>query len=408
MQTNNSVHPTEKKQRIVSLDILRGFAILGILIMNIQSFSMPSAAYLNPTAYGDLTGMNKWVWMLSHIFADQKFMTIFSILFGAGIVLFAENAERKTGKSATLHYKRNFLLLLIGLIHAHFIWYGDILVAYALCSFIFYGFRKMKPTVLFIIGMFIIGVHSIIYLFFGFSMDHWPPESIAETKLSWLPNDVQIQNEINAYTGSFSQQLKSRSASAFMLETFVFLTTFLWRAGGLMLVGMAFYKWNILSAQRSKGFYWRGFIIAWMIGLPIIIFGMIQNFAHDWSMEYSMFLGSQFNYIGSLFIAFGFICLIMLLVKSTGFLTIKNRLAAAGQMALSNYLMQSLICVLLFYGFNLFGSIERTWQAAIVLVIWLVQLVGSLNWLQKYHFGPFEWAWRSLTYWERQKLKRSE
>ena len=87
--------PTRSVERIESLDILRGVGILGILIMNIQSFSMPGAAYLNPMAYGDLTGINKWVWILSHIFADQKFMTIFSILFGAGVVLFAGNAERK-------------------------------------------------------------------------------------------------------------------------------------------------------------------------------------------------------------------------------------------------------------------------------------------------------------------------
>ena len=127
-----TLQPTVQQERIQSLDVLRGFAILGILIMNVQSFAMPGAAYLNPMAYGDLTGPNKWVWILSHLFADQKFMTIFSILFGAGVVLFSESAEKKLGKSAGLHYRRTFWLLLIGLFHAHIIWYGDILVSYAL------------------------------------------------------------------------------------------------------------------------------------------------------------------------------------------------------------------------------------------------------------------------------------
>jgi uncharacterized protein len=129
-----SLAPTSGQERILSLDVLRGFAILGILIMNIQSFAMPGAAYLNPMAYGDMTGANRWAWILSHLLADQKFMTIFSILYGAGIVLVTERAESRTGKSAGLHYKRTFWLLVIGLIHAHIIWYGDILVPYALCD----------------------------------------------------------------------------------------------------------------------------------------------------------------------------------------------------------------------------------------------------------------------------------
>ena len=114
---STSLHPTLGKERIQSLDILRGIAILGILIMNIQSFAMPSSAYLNPASFGDLEGINYWVWVISHVFADQKFMTIFSILFGAGIVLVTQKAEQREGKSAKLHYKRTFWLLVIGLLH---------------------------------------------------------------------------------------------------------------------------------------------------------------------------------------------------------------------------------------------------------------------------------------------------
>lgn len=408
MKTRDTIHPVDKKHRIISLDVLRGFAVLGILIMNIQSFAMPDAAYLNPMAYGDMTGINKWVWILSHVFGDQKFMTIFSLLFGAGVVLLSENAERKSVNSTGLHYRRTFWLLVIGLIHAHLIWHGDILVAYAICALFVYLFRNVKPKTLLILGILLIGVHTIIYLLIGFSMGSWPADAIEDTRQSWLPAAEAIQEEISAYTGSFEHQLSERSKRAFFIETAVFLMIFLWRAGGLMLVGMALYKWGILSAKKSNVFYTRSFLLSFAIGLPIVIYGLVQNYANNWVMDYSMFLGSQFNYWGSLLIGYGYICLVMLMVKSNGLQAIKKRLAAVGQMALTNYLMQSIICVFVFYGigFGLFGSVERIGQLLFVLGIWLLQLFWSLPWLKKFYFGPFEWAWRSLSYLKVQPFKK--
>lgn len=139
--------PVTAGERIVSLDVLRGFAILGILIMNIQSFSMISAAYLNPTAYGDLTGLNRVVWTLSHLFADLKFISIFSMLFGAGIVLFARRLEAKGLRAGPVHYRRAIWLLLIGLAHGFLLWYGDILAIYGLVGLIVYlMWRRSPPT----------------------------------------------------------------------------------------------------------------------------------------------------------------------------------------------------------------------------------------------------------------------
>ena len=142
--------------------------------MNIQSFSMPGSAYSNPMAFGDLNGINKWVWIISHVFADMKFMNIFSILFGAGIILVTSKAEMKTGKSAVLHYKRTIWLLIIGLFHAHLIWYGDILVIYALCALILYPLRNIKPSIQLLLGLIIFSIQSIMYLFFGATLGEWP------------------------------------------------------------------------------------------------------------------------------------------------------------------------------------------------------------------------------------------
>ena len=111
-----TIQPVQSKERIQALDFLRGFALLGILIMNIQLFAMPMAAYLNPTSFGDFNGINKAVWMFGHLFADEKFITIFSILFGAGVLLMTQRAEARSGRSAALHYRRTFWLLVIGLL----------------------------------------------------------------------------------------------------------------------------------------------------------------------------------------------------------------------------------------------------------------------------------------------------
>ncbi|MEO1021884.1 MAG: DUF418 domain-containing protein [Bacteroidota bacterium] len=405
-----SLHPTLEKERIQSLDILRGIAILGILIMNIQGFAMPGAAYLNPTAFGDLTGVNYWVWMISHVFADQKFMTIFSILFGAGVVLVTQKAEQREGKSAGLHYKRTFWLLIIGLLHAHLIWYGDILVAYALCAFIVFLFRKLSARKLFIFGLTWISVHTLIYLFFGYSLQLMPAEALEELRTSiWNPGVVATNEEISAVTGSLPEQITHNSEAALTMQTMVFATVMFWRAGGLMLVGMALYKWGVLSASRSAAFYKRGMILGFLTGLPIIIWGVVQHAEADWAFEYSMFGGSQFNYYGSLGVSFAYICAIMLFAKSRGFQKLKERFAAIGQMALTNYIMQSVIGVFLFYGvgFGLFAQFERYEQVFVVFGIWVLQFLWSKHWLTRFRFGPLEWVWRSLTYWKFQPMKKN-
>ena len=403
------MNPVEKTNRIQSIDLLRGIAILGILIMNIQSFAMPSAAYNNPLAFGDLTGLNKMTWILSHLFADQKFMSIFSILFGAGIILITEKKELLTGSSLKLHYTRNLILLLIGLHHAHLIWYGDILVAYALCSFLVYPFRKLSPKKLLITGLLILSVPSFLNGFFQFSLPYMPASELQDLRLDWAPTNELIEQEITAFTGSISSQIKINSQQALFLETFVFLIQFLWRAGGLMLVGMALFRWGVLSAERSRSFYLKSAFYSLIIGFPIIIYGIYMNFTMNWDFQYSMFTGSQFNYWGSLFVAYGYISLIMVFAQSDNYYTMKKRLASIGQMALTNYILHSFIGVLIFFGigFGFFGKIDRSLQILIVGIIWIFQYLTSEKWLNSYRFGPLEWVWRSLTYGKKQPFLRS-
>ncbi len=192
-----------------------------------------------------------------------------------------------------------------------------------------------------------------------------------------------------------------------MMETMVFMIQTGWRALGLMLVGMALLKWGVLSAERSTRFYTRLAVLGLGLGLPVVAYGIVRNFAAEWSIGYSFFLGSQFNYWGSIGVSLGYIALIMLVSQSSRFKGITRRLAAVGRMAFSNYLLQTVICTTLMYGhgFGLFGRVERWQQALIVIVIWIIQLAVSPVWLRHFRFGPAEWLWRTLTYWKPQPMR---
>lgn len=399
--------PVGPGERISSIDVLRGVALLGILIMNIQSFSMIMAAYMNPTAYGDLSGANWWVWTLSNIFANEKFISIFSMLFGAGIVLMAERAEARGASPKRLHVRRSISLIVIGLLHAHLLWYGDILFTYGICALIVFAGRKAPPKKLIMIGLIVFSVAFLLFMFFGFSLQFWPEENRAESMHNWMPTAEQVAEELAAYRGNWLEQMSERIPSAIALQTFIFLILEGWRVCGLMLIGMALYKTGVLSAARSARFYANMVWIGYGVGLPLVIAGTANNFAAGWSFEYSMFYGAQWNYWASIFVAMGHVGVIMLFCRSGRLGGIKRVLAAFGRMALTNYLMQTVICTTIFYGhgLGLFGRVERWQQILFVLAIWILQLIYSPLWLSKYRFGPAEWAWRSLTYGKRQPMR---
>lgn len=401
-----SLRPTRPGERIRSLDLLRGFALLGILIMNIQSFSMVGAAYLNPTAYGDLSGGNGWVFVLSHVLADNKFMTLFAMLFGAGIVLMASRAEVRGANSAGLQYRRTLILLLIGLLHAYLLWAGDVLVTFALCALVVFPFRKLSPRTLSTLGLASLLIGSIIFLFIGLSMGYIPPDEISEMMNDWKPSAELVQEEVTAYRSGWLKQMEKRVGTAFFLQTGLFLMWGLWRAGGLMLVGMALFKWGVLTAAHSKSFYFGLAAAGLTLGWTLSSYGLVHNFARNWSLD-CLFIGSQYNYWGSIPVSLGYLGLVMLICKSDLGGRLLQSISAVGRTALSNYLLQTVLCTTLFYGhgFGLFGSVERTGQVAIVLAVWIVELVGSSWWVKRFRYGPAEWVWRSLTYGKLQPIR---
>jgi uncharacterized protein len=383
-------------------------AVLGILILNIQAFSMPWAAYANPTAYGDLSGPNLWVWVLSHVFAEQKFISIFSMLFGAGVILMTSKGGGE--HSAGVHYRRMGWLILFGLLHAHLLWFGDILYTYGVCGLIVYLFRKLSPGPLIAWSIALQAVSSGLFVLIGTSMLQAPPEAVGDIERQMRVTPEAIQRELAAYRGGWLDQQSIRSGDALNLETQGFLLYSIWKVLGLMLLGMALFKMGVFSAARSTTFYIGLVAIGLLVGVPVVSYGVYQNFAAGWDVRYSGFLGTQFNYWASIIVALGWVGAVMLACKTQVLQRATSVLADVGRMAFTNYILQTLICTTIFYGhgLGLFGYVDRVGQIGVVLAVWAFELVMSPWWLRRFAFGPMEWLWRSLTYWQLQPMRRAQ
>ncbi|MBU2864963.1 DUF418 domain-containing protein [Reinekea forsetii] len=395
--------PTFNSKRIHSLDSIRGFALLGILIMNIQAFAMPEAAYLNPTAYGDFTGVNKVVWLVSHVFFDSKFMSLFSMLFGAGILLFCNNLVERGKKPFGIHYRRMFWLLLFGFIHAHLIWSGDVLFTYAMCGFILYSFYQRTIKTLWVVGISLLAIGWGLLEMTQFSLAYLSEEELTELNNDWSPTLEATHSKLAAMTGLWQEQFSLRTENAWLMQTVGFAYFGLWRVGGLMLIGMALFKQGLFTGALSTKDHISKILFYFLIGFGFTLYGLNFNIDNEWSLFHSQFRGYQFNYIGSVFVALGYAHSLALVIQKQWLTTAMIHLAYVGRMAFSNYIAQSLICTFIFYGFGLglFGSIERWQQLVIVFAVWCVQIIGSKLWLTHFRFGPLEWVWRGLTYWRR-------
>ena len=404
-QNFSDMTPVTGSERFVSLDLIRGIAILGILIMNIQSFGNLFASYFNPTVNGDFSGINQVTWFITHIFFEQKFYTIFSMLFGAGIIVMAEKATGKGISAAKYHYRRSILLIMFGLLHGYLIWYGDILNIYGLFALIVFLFWKKTPRFLIILGSILILLLSLFMLLGYVSM---PEEDAAQMQALFIPDTEVVAKEIAAYRGSWSESLTQRIEA--MAQMFSFIGFGIFRITGCMLIGMAFYKLGILSAQRSSQFYKKLIYFCLIPGLAMAIYSAYSlnesGFVDAKTVQMKL---AQYNYLGSMLMAIGYIGLFNLFYLSDGFKQLKTRLQAVGQMAFTNYITQSVICTGIFYGFGfgLFSSLTRFEMILVAIGVLALQLIWSQWWLSKFKFGPLEWLWRSLTYFKPQPMKRS-
>ncbi len=428
--------PVSSTERYFAVDVLRGFALLGILAMNIVSFGWPWPAYGNPMRGGGFLGLDRGVWYFNHLVFEEKMMTIFSMLFGAGLVLMDQRAEARGRRIARIYYRRVLILLAIGLVHSYLIWIGDILVLYAECGLLLYFFRNLRPRTLIPLGIVCLLMLIPVNLGFAAMADYMkaaakrveaqkeagqkPTDEDERLAASWnsgfskyvSPTPAQElkewNRELEAYRGDYRGIVKFRKVPLMFMQTLgFFLFGMGFMAMGRMLIGMGLMKLGVFSASRSRRFYLWMVVLGYGIGMPLMVFDAQELIRHSFSHEYGLHGGKFYNSFGSVVVALGHVGLLMLIVQSGVLFWLTRRLAAVGRMALSNYLTHSIVCTTLFYGygFGLFGTINRTGLAAIVFIIWACQLLFSPIWLEHFRYGPAEWLWRSLTYGQPQPMR---
>ncbi|MCL6744868.1 DUF418 domain-containing protein YeiB [Kosakonia sp. R1.Fl] len=372
-------------ERNVTLDFIRGIAILGILLMNITAFGLPKAAYLNPAWYGDITASDAWTWALLDLFAQVKFLSLFAILFGAGLQMLLPRGKRWIQSRLTL-------LVLLGFIHGLFFWDGDILLAYGLVGLIAWRMVRDAQNVktMFNTGvvLYLIGI-AVLLLLGGISG--------SQPNRSWLPDAANVQYETWwRVSGSIGEAISNR---ADMLSNALLAlgAQYGWQLAGMMLTGAALMRSGWLKGQFSLRHYRRTGALLIGLGLLINIPAIIAQWQLGWSYRWCAFLlqaprelGAPLQAVGYAALAWGFwpqIC---------GYKLV-NAIACVGRMALTNYLLQTLICITLFNRFGLFMQFDRLQLLAFVPAVWAVNILFSLFWLRHFRQGPMEWLWRQLT-----------
>lgn len=386
--------------RLPSLDLVRGVAVLGILLLNILAFAMPDAAYVNPRAYGGWHGADLVTWTVNFILFDGRMRGLFSFLFGASTLLVIERAEA-SGRSATeVHYRRMAWLLVFGLAHLFLIWHGDILAHYALIGMIAYAMRDLPVPRLLVMGTMLTLLGAVLFatIPLGILQLHASPAGAAQLHdyaLTFgVPNPVDIAKDLALHRGPYGAILADRihedGGSLFGLFVFYGPETL-----GYMLFGMAALRSGMLRGEWALTRYRRWLLVCWIIALP----AYAALAWAEWASGFDIRMVSAALPLTALVrppMIAGWICLILLLARPGGALT--TRLAAAGRMAFTNYLATSLICTTLFYGYGLgwYGHLSRWQLYPVVFIVWAAILLWSKPWLSHFRFGPFEWLWRSL------------
>ena len=370
--------PVRESARITSLDLIRGVAVLGILLMNAVSFKLGPAPYFNLSAGGSETWLDWTVGIFGEVFVDQKFMGLFSLLFGAGMILFIDRASSRGRRAVVLNLWRNALLLLIGILHS-LLWYGDVLMAYAIASFFLVALRKLPNRALISIGVVVFAL-SIACSLLAQNMADTTTASLSGL---WTPGDIPTQELIGL---------------PFLLGYFL-------RALGLILIGAGLYRTGFMNGGMPSRAYRLTAIVGLAIGLPLAAAGVAITALNDYSREIA-FIGQIPNTLGTIPASLGYMSLIILWNNSADS-WLKQRLRAVGRMALTNYLSQTVLGVLvLTVLLRDVDFVNRTGVLLFVFAVWALQVWWSQAWLSRFLFGPAEWLWRVATYRTGQPLRR--
>lgn len=431
--------PTDAKSRIRSLDVLRGFALLGILLLNIDEFYGPEALHDIPVGaakaafVGWHANLDFAIVTLKWLFAEGKMRGMFAMLFGAGCVLLTERLERggRAADAADIFLRRSMWLALFGLLHGTLIWYGDILLDYALCALLFlYPFRHVAVKKLLILGALVwlvggtIGAVTFLDMPSVLSADRLyhaaltdqqasrpltadEAKAIADHRQEERAAPKQMEDALRDGRAPYLQALGARAAGFIDFVIRNFRTGLIFEVVGPMLFGMGLYKSGFLIGRKPVRTYLTVAILGYCISAPLILLGMWKLSQNQYSVAAAMrwlYLPYELTQAPAVLANASVLLIVM---QKDWFRSMTNSLAAVGRMALSNYIMTSLVCQWLFsWGpLKLYGALEYYQQLYVVAGVWALNICFSRVWLSAFSFGPLEWVWRSLTYWHVQPLR---
>lgn len=417
MSTDNFV-PTAPSQRIESIDVLRGWVVLGILTINILLFGLPDVVGVNPTIWGTYEGVDIFAFVSAQVVFEGAQRTIFSMLFGAGVLLFIEriSADERQGNIRRLYYRRMIGLMVFGLVDMYLLlWFGDIIFLYGFVGLFLYFLRNVsKQTLLTLSGILLV----ISTLMFGGLQ--WVKTNLVEPGIESAVEKVERGEELDLFEteyfaaynemfdveGSILPEVEAKQKGYFSAYPYVLemINTLQWLALPvysfwdvvlMMMVGMVLYKLRVFDASRTIRTYLTMTLLGFGIGISINVYEVSTTLINDYS------IASQFQWtyhLGRLAMAFGYIGTIMLICKVGVLPRVRSCLAAVGRMALTNYLVQSILCLVFFILLGFFGKLRFHELYYVVFVIWAIQLIYSPLWLKRYRYGPAEYLWRRWTY----------
>ncbi|TVT38401.1 DUF418 domain-containing protein [Hymenobacter setariae] len=438
LATASTSGPVAQADRLQNLDMLRGVALLGILLMNIPGFALAERAF--DGFRHDPHSANFWTYAVITIFFEGKMRALFSMLFGAGVVLFTLRKEQAGRPVAGLFYRRMGWLVLFGLLQAHLLlWMGDILYFYGIGGMLAFLFRKLPARYL-ALGVPLVAIIGFVSdtLFFQHiratrfaykaaqEVQHQrQPLSAAQQQAiaNWqdmekefLPNQAEIAAHTRQMKSGYHEVAQRVRHESWLGES-KYLVFTIPDVLALMLLGIALFKWGFFTGQWSQSQYLRTAAWGYGLGLPLVLWSFYLSYQRGVGVAAQVaFLESHTVVWSGLIYPAQRIALVLAHASVLLFLYragvgqgLMRRLAAVGQMAFTNYIMHTVFCTLIFfgYGLNYYAELQYYQLYFVVLAIWVVQLVVSPLWLKYFLFGPLEWLWRSLTYWQVQPMRRT-
>ncbi len=404
--------------RLIELDALRGFAVMGILAMNIVAFAWPEMAYVSPTFGGGTSPQDLWAWFIAFVLFDGKMRGLFSLLFGASMILIAERAEASGQSAAKVHYRRMAWLAVIALCHFYLIWFGDILFLYAAVGSIAFLFYHWEARRLIKWGLIAYGLGAIVFLIgmgIPLVMQFLASQPGADASMAEVTADLAkgitethkaMASETALITGPYSALVHYRLTEDLFSPIFAVFTSIM-ETLPLMMLGMGLYRNGFLTGHWDAVDYRRWITRLLPAGglLTILIAAIMWGSGFDFYVMLNGFMA--WTIIPRLMMTIAYAALLILLIRRAANHPLIHRVAAAGRMAFSNYLGTSLVMTAIFYGWGLglYGQVPRATLYLFVLGAWIAMLAWSLPWLRTFRYGPFEWLWRSLARWQIQPMR---